>query len=144
MATRAAINHTGVSFRLPLHHHLHQQLQKLERKNCCFKQSLFSKMSEEELRVPFLRSEEPTSFEGSRKEMTAQNVRNFFPVVEQKVGKPRYKLVTFFHCAFKLTSFILYLVSNIMGKHFSQLVISNVFKMYYILRIVSFFSGINI
>jgi hypothetical protein len=66
--------------------------------------------------------------------MTAQNVRNFFPVVEQKVGKPRYKLVTFFHCAFKLTSFILYLVSNIMGKHFSQLVIINVFMMDYFFR----------
>jgi len=36
MATRAAINHTGVSFRLPLHHHLHQELQKLGKKKLLF------------------------------------------------------------------------------------------------------------
>ena len=71
---------------------------------------------DESVRVPFLSSEDvPTSFEGSRREMSASNVRSMFPVVEQKVGKPRYKLVTLFHCAFKIFSFVLYLVANIVG-----------------------------
>jgi len=71
---------------------------------------------EASVRVPFLSSEDvPTSFEGSRREMSAGNVRGMFPVVEQKVGKPRFKLVTLFHCAFKLVSFVLYLVANNVG-----------------------------
>jgi hypothetical protein len=77
----------------------------------------------DESRVPFLSddvkeySPPPTSFEGPRKEMSAKNVRNMFPiVVEQKMGKPKYNLLTFLHCAFKITSLILYLVANILGE----------------------------
>ena len=72
---------------------------------------------DEAARVLFLSSEDvPTSFEGSRRDMSAKNVRNLFPVVEQKVGKPKYNIVVLFHCAFKLSAFVLYLVANIIGK----------------------------
>jgi len=58
---------------------------------------------------------EPTGEMASSGTGNKTQSRAFFPVIEQKQLKPKYNIVAFLHCSFKIASFVLYLVANLVG-----------------------------